>query len=199
MQSNKNALIIFIKNPEKGKVKTRLAKTIGDDKALAIYKALLEHTRHIALSVNCSLHLFYSGYINQNDNWSANDFKKQLQVQGDLGYKMASAFRSVFQHHQKVVIIGSDCASLTPSIVQEAFTQLDHHDFVIGPAEDGGYYLLGMSSFQPHVFNHIAWSTETVFQQTVEHVNQLNASFSLLPMLSDIDREEDWKKYGWEI
>ena len=195
----KQALLTFIKNPEKGKVKTRLAKTIGEDKALAIYKTLLEHTRKIALGINADRFLFYSQRINPTDNWSTAYFIKRVQADGDLGSKMQEAFRYAFQTHQKVVIIGSDCASLTPSIVQAAFKQLDEYDFVIGPALDGGYYLLGMNAFYSVVFEGIAWSTATVLAETQSIIRSLQKSFYLLPALSDIDYEEDWEKYGWEL
>ncbi|MEL6945483.1 MAG: TIGR04282 family arsenosugar biosynthesis glycosyltransferase, partial [Bacteroidota bacterium] len=98
-----------------------------------------------------------------------------------------------------VIIIGSDCASLTTSIVKEAFVSLDAHDFVIGPAKDGGYYLLGMRTFQPSVFEDIEWSTEQVFANTIRNIKKLNASYALMPVLSDIDYWEDWLEYGWEL
>ena len=194
-----NALIIFIKNPELGKVKTRLAKTVGDKKALAIYKALMNHTREIALAVSTDRLLFYSQEIHPSDQWSTTNFKKYLQAIGDLGTKMKTAFQHAFQDHQKVVIIGSDCASLTPAIVEMAFQQLDKHDFVIGPALDGGYYLLGMNQYTPSVFDDIEWSTPSVFEDTKQQIKELKKDFVLLPALSDIDYEEDWIKYGWEI
>ena len=194
-----NALIIFIKNPELGKVKTRLAETVGDEKALAIYKALMGHTRDIALAVSTDRLLFYSQKIHPNDNWSPTHFKKYLQSTGDLGTKMKTAFQQAFHDHQKVVIIGSDCASLTPAIVKVAFQQLDKHDFVIGPALDGGYYLLGMNQYMPSVFDGIAWSTDSVLADTKQRIKDLKKEYVLLPALSDIDYEEDWIKYGWEI
>ena len=194
-----NALIIFIKNPELGKVKTRLAKTVGDEKALIIYKALMAHTRDIALAVSTDRLLFYSQEIHPNDQWSTTNFKKHLQATGDLGTKMKTAFQQAFQDHQKVVIIGSDCASLTPTIVKVAFQQLDKHDFVIGPALDGGYYLLGMNQYMPSVFDGIAWSTDSVLADTKQRIKDLKKDYVLLPALSDIDYEEDWIKYGWEI
>jgi len=129
-----DALIIFIKNPVKGKVKTRLAKTAGDDKALKIYRELLRHTRAIACRINAHRYLFYSQHINTEDEWPASQFKKALQAGGDLGAKMSSAFRQVLNEHNKAVIIGSDCASLTAAIVSEAFRLLDHYDVVMGPA-----------------------------------------------------------------
>ena len=197
--SNHKALITFIKNPERGKVKTRLAKTVGADRALAIYKALMEHTRKIAVALPVNRLLFYSQRINYSDAWLAKDFQKQLQAAGDLGVKMQTAFQYAFQANQQVVIIGSDCASLTPDIVQEAFDQLAEHAFVIGPALDGGYYLLGMNRFYPSVFEGIEWSTPTVLDDTIQRIKALEQSYYLLAALSDIDYEEDWDKYGWEI
>ena len=194
-----NALIVFIKNPELGKVKTRLAKTVGNEKALAIYKALMGHTREIALAVSTDRLLFYSQEIHPNDKWSTDDFKKHLQATGDLGTKMKTAFQQAFQDHQKVVIIGSDCASLTPAIVEVAFRQLEEHSFVIGPALDGGYYLLGMNQYAPSVFDDIAWSTASVLKDTKQRVKDLGLDYVLLPALSDIDYEEDWDKYGWDV
>jgi len=198
-ETKKNALIVFIKNPEIGKVKTRLAKTVGNEKALAVYKALMEHTRKIAEALPINRRLFYSQFINESDNWSRKKFQKDLQIEADLGTKMATAFHTVFKKNDKVVIIGSDCASLTPEIVQTAFDRLDDFPFVIGPAMDGGYYLLGMTEFTPSVFSDIEWSTETVCSTTIERINSLGKTYFLLPELSDIDYEEDWIKYGWDL
>ena len=194
-----NALIIFIKNPEKGKVKTRLAATVGDDQALRIYLELLRHTRDVAISVEASRFLYYSQWINDQDGWPPAFFHKKLQSGEDLGQKMANAFQETLQSHGKAVIVGSDCASLTPAILEEAFHLLDQYDFVMGPAMDGGYYLLGMKDFTPEVFQEIAWSSEEVGSSTLLKIDQLGKTYSLLPLLSDIDYEEDWNKYGWEI
>ena len=193
------ALIIFVKNPELGHVKTRIAKTAGNKRALQIYIELMKHTRKIATAIDTSRLLFYSQEINRADDWSNDDFQKHLQVETDLGGRMSAAFAEGFKTHEKVVIIGSDCASLTPAIVQEAFEALDKNDFVVGPTFDGGYYLLGMRRFQPSVFENVEWSTESVFPTTIERINVLGASYHLTERLSDIDFEEDWNKYGWEI
>ena len=193
-----NGLLTFIKNPIKGKAKTRLAATVGDDEALRIYKELLKHTRQIATNIPVNRYLFYAFFIDKNDDWSNDGFQKFLQIDGGLGDKMKDGFQKVFADgNQKVIIIGSDCASLTPEIVLDAFQQLDNHDFVIGPADDGGYYLLGMNSFEPTVFDHVTWSTETVLSQTIANIKALNKNHALLTVLSDIDYEEDWKKHGW--
>lgn len=193
------ALIIFIKNPEKGKVKTRLASTVGDDQALKIYKALMGHTRNLASQTEAVRYLFYSQFINSKDDWSEDQFVKNLQIDGDLGTKMATAFQTVLSKHSKAIIIGSDCASLSKEIIQTAIQALDDHDFVIGPALDGGYYLLGMGQFEARLFDDIPWSTERVAQITQERIKGLGKSYFLLPALSDIDYEEDWNKYGWDL
>ncbi len=194
----KNALLIFIKNPIKGQAKTRLAATVGDEEALRIYKELLRHTRQIAQKTTTQRYLFYSHFIDNNDEWSNDSFNKKLQIDGDLGQKMAAGFQEAFNNQlEKVIIIGSDCASLTTDIVENAFKALEKTDFVIGPAEDGGYYLLGMRIFSPSLFENIEWSTPQVFTQTINRIKVLDNTYSLLPTLSDIDYEEDWKKYGW--
>ena len=192
-------LLIFVKNPEKGKVKTRLAATVGDDKALRIYKELLRHTREVALAVNAKRYLFYSQQIQINDDWAKADFEKRLQVNGDLGVKMTAAFQEVLREQSGAIIIGSDCASLTSELVNEACEALNSYDFVIGPAMDGGYYLLGMNTFETRLFEDIEWSTESVCARTLKRINALGKQVYILPTLSDIDYEEDWQKYGWEL
>lgn len=197
--STTQALIIFIRNPELGKAKTRLAKSLGDEKTLQIYEALLGHTRKIALELDVSRWLFYSHFIDTEDDWSNTAFEKQLQIDGDLGQKIHFGFEQAFREHDKVLIIGSDCASLTAQIVQDGFDALDRNDFVLGPALDGGYYLLGMRQFTPSLFQDIPWSTDEVAQLTLAKMKAMGASCHLLPPLSDIDYAEDWEKYGWEL
>jgi len=199
MEKKEAALLIFIKNAKKGKVKTRLAATLGQEKALQIYEALLDHTRKVALSVEVERYLFYSDYIHQNDAWSNRDFVKLVQEGSDLGARISAAFASTLPSNQKVVIIGSDCASLTHAILEEAFDQLDDYPFVLGPAVDGGYYLLGMKDLAPSIFRGIDWSTEKVFAQTVQKMEALGKPYYRLPVLSDIDVEADWERHGWDI
>lgn len=195
-----NALIIFIKNPVLGKVKTRIAETAGAEQALKIYLKLLQHTRQVALGVEAQRSLFYSDFINERDDWSNAHFQKKLQQGANLGERMRRAFEVAFaEGAQQVVIIGSDCALLTSEFVTSAFQHLDEFPFVIGPALDGGYYLLGMNADYPEVFDQIEWSTEQVLPQTLERLQTLQKSYFLLPELPDIDYESDWEKYGSEI
>jgi rSAM/selenodomain-associated transferase 1 len=188
----KNALIIFVKNPEKGKVKTRLAKTIGDEKALEAYQMMLAHTREIALQIDTERFLFYSQFVDEQDEWPNERFRKALQANRDLGGKMSEAFQKAFASGmERVVIIGSDCLDLRTKHVEEAFRSLETHDFVIGPAEDGGYYLLGMRKFTTTLFRDKQWSTEHVFPDTLADIKAMGASVHLLETLSDVDYEED--------
>jgi rSAM/selenodomain-associated transferase 1 len=188
-----NALIIFIKNPIKGKVKTRIAATTGDEEALHIYLQLLDFTRHLTTKIDCQRFLFYSDFIEKNDNWNNDFFEKNTQYGDGLGDRMKNAFEFIFlKNIKKALIIGSDCAELNETIINDAFHSLDQHDFVLGPADDGGYYLLGMSDFSPTVFDHITWSSDEVLSKTIENIVFLNKKHFLLPVLSDTDTEEDW-------
>ncbi len=185
-------LMIFAKNPELGKVKTRLAKTIGNEKALMIYVKLLEHTHAVADRVFADKAVFYSDKVQEFDILDYYKFPKFLQKGKDLGERMERAFGQAFaQDYDKVVIIGSDCIEITTEIIEDALTALDDHNVVIGPALDGGYYLLGMDRHYPHLFKGKAWSTPDVLLDTILDIKKLKLSYSLLPTLSDVDEEKD--------
>ncbi|MCD2257761.1 TIGR04282 family arsenosugar biosynthesis glycosyltransferase [Psychroserpens luteolus] len=191
----KNALIVFTRNPELGKCKTRLAKTLGDQSALDIYKYLLQHTANVAKGVQVDRYVFYSVDINYDDIWSSNFFSKKLQKGEDLGERMDNAFKELLDSgYEKVVIIGSDLLDLNETIIEEAFVKLDHHDVVIGPAKDGGYYLLGMKTQHSNLFKNKDWGTETVRQDTLEDLQ--NSNVYLLKELNDIDTFDDMKHYN---
>lgn len=159
----------------------------------------MDHTRKVAQAVPTNRLLFYSNSIEQNDLWPLSSFQKFVQSGEDLGARIEHAFHRAFQQYKKVLIIGSDCPTLTPEIVQNAYDQLDQHSFVIGPANDGGYYLLGMKEYTPSLFQGVTWSTPEVFPTTIQKIKTLGKTYALLPVLSDVDYEEDWDKYGWEI
>lgn len=189
-----NALIIFMKNPILGKIKTRLAKSIGNEAALSIYKALLRHTREITAEIPCTRYLYYSEFIDTNDEWDPSFFEKRLQSGKKLGDRMAHSFETCLEDNKKAVIIGSDCLELTPSIIKDAFESLDTYDIVIGPARDGGYYLLGMKEMHAEIFQVKEWSTSNVFLETIAIIQRLKLRHHELPLLSDIDTYEDLKK-----
>ena len=188
----KKALIIFVRKPEVGKVKTRLAASMGEEKALAVYRRLLEHTHHISEGVKAEKFVFYFDEIEENDHWSDGNFNKSQQSSGDLGEKMRDAFSILFNEgYNDVAIIGSDCYELTTAIIEDSFEMLQQNDLAIGPANDGGYYLLGMKKLCMELFSDIEWSTEKVFAQTLAACISAGLSYSLLPQLTDIDTEAD--------
>lgn len=189
-----NALIIFTRNPELGKCKTRLAKSVGDEEALKIYKELLQHTANVAKDVNTERFVFYSENIQQDDIWDSSYFNKRLQVGNDLGERMENAFQSLFSEGFKnVIIVGSDLLDLSKSIINQAYLTLQNYDAVIGPAEDGGYYLLGMKTLNINVFRNKVWGTETVLKNTKKDFSE--QSLYTLKTLNDIDYVKDLKPH----
>lgn len=190
-------LLIFIKNPILGKVKTRLAKDLGDEKALQVYEALLEMTRKTVRCSGVENWLYYSDFIDENDGFEVASFCKKRQIQSlNLGCRMKDAFKEAFDAGaQRVVIIGSDCPELTQAHIDDLFCSLRKNKLAICPAQDGGYIALGMSAFLPTLFEGIDWSNEYVFEQTLERYKQqvgsLSGVVSLKP-LRDLDDYADW-------
>ena len=192
MGKEKNLIIIFTRNPELGKVKMRLAKTIGNESALNIYKFLLKHTEKTIRNIDSDKAVYYSVKIRHNDIWDKTIYQKHQQKGKNLGIRMHNAFEDAFlKGYKKVVIVGSDLYDLNTEDINESFKQLDMYDIVIGPAEDGGYYLLGMKTLNSQVFLNKDWGTATVFQNTINDL--LNDSVFLLEELNDIDIYEDIK------
>jgi rSAM/selenodomain-associated transferase 1 len=187
---SKNLLLVFTRNPELGKVKTRLAKTVGNATALKIYIFLLERTRDIAVKVAADRAVYYSVKIRENDIWDASIFQKHQQIGEDLGIRMLHAFKNGFKAgYEKVMIIGSDLYDLTAETIENAFIALEKNEVVIGPAEDGGYYLLGMNSLEEKVFKNKDWGTKTVRKDTLEDLK--DKKVFLLGELNDVDVFED--------
>ena len=188
-QDVKNGLIVFARKPVLGKVKTRLAATIGEIRALEIYKKLLIHTKAVAKEASCESFAFLTE-IDKDDFWE--EFSCQIQSGETLGDRMQEAFSLLFDkgfHH--CIIIGSDCPSLKKEIINNAFDKLKINDIVIGAAEDGGYYLLGMKNLHSLLFKNKKWSTESVFKQTLIDINQLGLTYHTMPILNDLDEEKD--------
>ena len=186
----KEALIIFIRNPVLGKVKTRLAATIGNERALAVYTFLLAHTKSITENLPFSKYVFYSDEINTDDLW--NGYQKKLQCGNNLGERMQHAFKYLFKAgYQHIGIIGSDCYALDERVIMEGFKQMETNEVTIGPATDGGYYFLGMEGSFKNLFQQISWGSSNVFETTLEAVKSQQLSFHLLPMLQDVDEEKD--------
>ncbi len=193
----KNLLIVFVKYPEPGTVKTRLAAGIGGRAAADVYRRL------VALTIQRTAPSGLQPYdrivyvdpardIACYRNWliDAEDFA--VQAGDSLGGRMRSAFLQAFADgYHKVALIGSDCPDASASLVQEAFSLLDGCDAVLGPADDGGYYLLALTRDIEQIFNNINWGTCRVLQQTRARLDAAGYSHALLPVLRDVDRVED--------
>ncbi len=197
MSTDQNAaLIIFVKNPQPGRVKTRLAEAIGEREALKVYLKLLDHTWRVTADIPEDTHIFYSDFIDDNDRWSDVNHYKHLQRGRDLGDRMRHAFAKIFNRgYRKVVIIGSDCLELQSNHITRAFDILNRFEAVIGPARDGGYYLLGLSRMVPDVFQNKTWSTDSVFEETIRDFQNKNIIWQELPVLKDVDTAWDWEEH----
>ena len=193
---NKNRLlIIFTKNPEAGQVKTRLAHSVGEEKALEIYETLRYHTATVTEGVNAERMVYYSRFIPPSDLFFTDKFTPKLQQGDDLGARMFHAIDSGFEsgfHH--IVLIGTDCYELSREILNQAFSALERFDAVVGPATDGGFYLIGLNRVFPELFLDRQWSTPDVLRETTTILQQLAIPCKLLSELSDIDTFDDLKK-----
>lgn len=196
---NERHLIIFTRYPEPGKTKTRLIPALGEEGAANLQRQMTEQTiakvKQLINFVSLSFEIrFAGGNIQLMQNWLGSDLKHQQQGEGNLGDRMTIAFQSAFNKGNKyVVIIGIDCPKLTVDIIIQAFEKLIQKDLVIGPAIDGGYYLIGISQFIPELFREINWGSAQVLEKTLKIAQSLNLVVGYLPILSDIDRPEDLK------
>ncbi len=196
-------LIIFTRYPEPGRTKTRLIPKLGAEGAANLQRQMTEHTleqvRILQQQISISVEIrFAGGSLQLMRNWLGDEWIYHPQDGDDLGEKMARSLTNVFaQNCQKAVIIGTDCPDLDANILGHAFQSLDNSDIVIGPAEDGGYYLIGCCRLYPELFVNIAWGTADVLRQTCIQWEKLNLTPTLLPFLSDIDRPEDLFNFGF--
>lgn len=187
-----NALLIFQKNMILGKAKTRIAATVGEKKALEIYAILIRFTHKVIKDVDAQKIIYFSEYLEEDSSY-IDGYSFMLQNGDDLGVRMSNAFEEVLnQGYKKVIVIGTDCGELKSEIIQKAYNLLDTSDTVIGPAEDGGYYLIGMKKAHPTIFQEIDWSTDKVLTQTLLRIKNAGLTNDFLPTLVDADTYEDW-------
>lgn len=185
----KNLVIVFVKNRVLGKVKTRLAKTIGDTTTLEIYSELLKLTEIAVQNTDADVHVYYSEHI-ESDSWEGSS--RFIQSGNDLGDRMLKAFQNGFeQGYENIVLIGSDLPDITHTIIEEALDSLTHKSIVFGPAKDGGYYLIGLKNQKKYLFENKPWSTSKLLDVTLQEILQRKDSVALLTPLNDIDTYED--------
>ena len=193
----KERLIIFTRYPEPGKTKTRLIPVLGEEGAATLQRQMTESTlaevKKVSRFYPSSMEVHFAGGNEQlMQDWLGSSIIYRRQTEGDIGCRMASAFQESFEAGiDSIVLIGIDCPDLNAQLMVQAFQALDRHDLVIGPARDGGYYLIGLRRFVPELFIGISWSTNEVLQQTQNIIQRLELVVAYLPLLSDIDRPED--------
>lgn len=188
--SARDKLMIFAKAPAPGRVKTRLAPAIGDAGAARLHAAFVRDVvaRHDKPGRATTV---WRGGDLEHPLWAALGVPLATQCSGDLGGRLADAFAQELADGSAVVVLGTDSPTLPPQLVDQAFAALQRHAVVLGPACDGGYYLLGVRGGSPPVFEGIDWGTESVFAQTVEALNAAGVDFALLPYWYDVDRPDD--------
>lgn len=195
-------LLIFAREPVLGRVKTRLAAGIGEEAALAVYRELLAHTAQAVAVAGVPATLWLAeapappALPNQpRPEWPGLPWRVQPAADS-LGARMAHAFAEAFAAGAThVAIIGTDCPGLTAAHLTQAFQLLTDHDMVLGPADDGGYYLLGLRQPQPVLFENKTWSTPTVLADTLADAQRLGLRTALLPTLHDVDSAADLARW----
>jgi uncharacterized protein len=191
-------LVIFVKAPRVGCVKTRLAHSIGPEAACAAYCSLVEIVlKNVAPIKDAELRFTPDDASAEIDPWLQPGWNTRPQGAGDLGARMHGAFLEHFGGGaERVVIIGSDCPDLSAADIESAWEALKTNDVVLGPASDGGYWLIGLRSVQPMLFDNMSWSTDTVFCETLRRAKAAGLKVHLLRQLSDIDTADDWKRFN---
>ena len=195
-------LIIFTRYPEPGITKTRLIGALGANGAAGLHRQMAEQVVGVARELKASAGIgieisFAGGDDSKMRHWLGNDMAYAGQIGLNLGQRMDNAFKDAFdQGCDRIVLVGSDCPELTADILKEAFQALDHHPVVLGPAADGGYYLVGLKQRLPNVFQDIPWGTGNVLEETRQALSSLGVSCALLKRLSDVDTPEDL--HVWE-
>lgn len=188
----KTAIIIFIKNPDLGRVKKRLAQTLGEEAALEVYHQMLAHTLQITRSLSVDKFLYYDREAVSNDAWPDDIYQKRIQNGATMAIRITNAFNEVFaMGYEHVSLIGSDCLDLDERIIRLAFRQLEHFDTVLGPTKDGGAYMLGMTDYQPEIFDVAAWGTPQLSSELQKAIHQAKKTCFMLSELASITTIED--------
>jgi len=196
----KNCIIIMAKDPFKSKVKTRLAKSIGEAAARGVYARLLYDTLNKILSpLSNGFRIILSLSTKSSEKYfteAYSEFYIEIQCPGDIGVRMQHAFRSAFDKGaEKAVLIGTDVPGIDWSIINQAFEKVIDRSIVIGPTGDGGYYLVGMTSPGVNIFNNVSWSSPEVLRQTIKNIEAQGYKSVLLSELMDIDSEQELRQW----
>ncbi|MBC3845286.1 TIGR04282 family arsenosugar biosynthesis glycosyltransferase [Winogradskyella echinorum] len=182
-------VIVFVKNIKLGTVKTRLAKTIGDFGAFEVYSELVKITEKATEALDIDKRIYFSNAV-VDTKWQ-NEFKT-VQSGADLGERMLNAFKDGFESgYKRIVLIGSDLPDINSTHIKKGIEALASSDVVFGPAEDGGYYLVGLSKMYSSIFTNKPWSQSNLLEQTLQELHNNKVTVSTLETLNDIDTYED--------
>ena len=200
-----NGLFVFTRFPQPGCTKTRLIPTLGTVGAANLQRQMTEHllahfqSPQLQEALTLEVH-FTGGTPQQMANWLGDTVKLTPQCEGDLGERLIFALRQGFAAGlQRILVVGSDCPALDETQTMQALTLLNAHDIVLGPAVDGGYYLIGLNRLYAPLFENVPWGTERVLETTQTTAAESDLSVALLDYLPDIDRPEDlplWELYA---
>ena len=190
MLKNNPLVLVFCKNQIIGKVKSRLALKIGQKKAFLIYSELVDKTASIVNSLSSEVHVYYSDYIEENDKFHSSKIKKFIQKGNNLGDRIINALNISFKNFSPVVVIGSDLWKLEISDIEDTFRILKNKNVVIGPSNDGGYYLIGMNYLDTKIFENKNWGQESVLNDTIRDIDD-KTNIHLLDKKTDIDTYDD--------
>jgi len=207
MVSVQEIILLFTKYPLPGKSKTRLIPRLGEEGAADLQKLMTEvitiKMQTISLSKGWHFTVFHEGGNNQlMKNWLGDSLSFNRQHHGDLGEKMYGAIAAHLHACRSIILIGSDCPEINAAVIEDAFTALQTHEFVLGPAYDGGYYLVGVqgtlsNTAVKHIFTDIDWGSENVLRQTIARINEAGHNYHLVKKLHDIDTPDDLKYFNY--
>ena len=188
---------MFVKAPRPGLVKTRLGQAIGATAACAAYRSLVER---VVAQMEClrevELRFSPDDAVEEIRPWLREDWRAAPQGNGALGERLARGFSEAFAEGcTRVVAIGSDCPDASADDVREAWQILESSEVVLGPASDGGYWLIGLRQPQPGLLGGISWGSESVLAETLHRAKAMRLQVQLLRILADIDTEQDWERY----
>jgi hypothetical protein len=196
MDKPKGIILFFVKFPDPGRVKTRLSRVLGDERGAAIYSAFVLDMLDTLVLSGYPLAVCFAPQARMEAfrSWLGHGWIYLPQQGDDLGVRMNNGFQDAFRKgYHKAILIGSDFPDLPPEIIEEAFSSLERHPAVIGPALDGGYYLIGFGreTFAPSVFDRVAWDRDTVLQRTLSRFKEMRQQVHILPAWNDVDTHED--------
>ncbi len=190
-------VLIFLKNPAPGKVKTRLAATVGESRAVEMYEQMVEYVCSVLPAEITPWVMFDPpGSRSDLERWLRPRLSSKAkfipQCDGDLGARLSHGFDKALEIGESVAAIGTDCLEISEATFSETWNALERSDCVLGPTDDGGYYLIAMKRHIPELFCDIAWSTEHTLTETIDRASAGGFGIHLLRTLRDVDTESDW-------